>query len=193
MEMNNRLIIVFLIIIISSFLCSQNVQETPWSNCNFSPNARKKIEDWLNKSMNEAKKAVKDGRIYNNGHHKYTPCKIKEIEILYKNLIFEYDCTCGECGWGGPSHKSAKDRPFIRICQPLDMYLNQEKNLNQTSIKLCGCIQGLIVHELTHAAGDDTEEGAVDCSKILYPCATDPYGDEIPDHSNCTCCEEEGK
>ncbi len=192
--MKNRLIIAILTsILFSSLLYSQTAVEAPWSNCNFSPNARKKILDWLNDSLNEAKKAVKDGRIYGNGNHQFTPCKIKEIESLYKNLIFEYDCTCGDCGWGGPHHEIDKDRPFIRICQPLDMYLSQEVNLNETSKKLCGCIQGLIVHELTHAAGDRNEEGAVDCSKILYPCASDPYGDETTDHSNCTCCKEEGK
>jgi hypothetical protein len=193
MEMNNRLIIVFLIILISSFLHSQTAEKSPWSDCSNIPDDKiRAIEDWLNDSMNEAKKAVKDGRIYGNGNHKLPPCKIKEIESIYKNLVFEYDCDCGECALGGKNHH-LKRKPFIRICQPVDMYLNQEKNLNKTSMKLCGCIQGLIVHELTHAAGDDTEEGAVDCSKILYPCATDPYGDEIPDHSNCTCCEEEGK
>jgi hypothetical protein len=52
--MNNRLIIVFLIIIlISSFLYSQNVQEAPWSNCNFSKKTFDGISKWLNKSMNE--------------------------------------------------------------------------------------------------------------------------------------------
>jgi hypothetical protein len=152
-----------------------------------------KIIKWLNKKMNEAKKAIKDGRIYDNGNHKLPPCKIKEIESLYKNLIFEYDCECGDCGQGGTSHRIAKNRPFIRICQPLDLYLNQEKNLNKPSSKLCGCIQGLIVHELTHASGDDTEEGAVDCARILYPCENDPYGDATDDHRNCTCCKEEGK
>ncbi len=191
--MNNRLIIVFLIsILISSLLNAQTAEQAPWSNCDISKKNMDKILRWLNDSMNEAKKAVKDGRIYGNGNHKFKPCKIKEIESVYENLVFEYDCNCGNCAQGGKNHH-LKRKPFIRICQPLDMYLNQEKNLNQTSIKLCGCIQGLIVHELTHAAGDETEEGAVDCTKILYPCAHDPYGDETTDHSNCTCCEEEGK
>ena len=189
-KMNNRLIIVFLIsILISSLLHSQIAEQALWSNCDIPEKNMDKILKWLNKSMNEAKNAVKNGRWYNNENHKFKPCKIQEIENLYKNLIFEYDCTCGECGRGGPSHKYAKDRPFIRICQPLDMYSNKEVDLNKASKKLCGCIQGLIVHELIHAAGDDTEEGAVDCSKILYPCAIDPYGDETPDHSNCTCCK----
>jgi hypothetical protein len=192
--MNNRLIIIFFIIILFSiFLHAQTAEESLWSNCNFSPKTEKKIFDWLNKKMNEVKKAVKDGRIYDNGNHKLPPCKIKEIESLYKNLIFEYDCKCGVCARGGTSHKCAKDRPFIRICQPLSLILDEEKDLNKPSSKVCGCIQGLIVHELTHAAGDDTEEGAVDCSKILYPCAIDPYGDATDDHSNCTCCGQEGK
>jgi hypothetical protein len=190
MKMNNKSIVAFFsIIIISVFLYSQKAVESPFSRCDIPIKTRYKIERWLNKSMNEAKNAVKNGRWYNNENHKFKPCKIQEIENLYKNLIFEYDCTCGECGRGGPSHKYAKDRPFIRICQPLDMYSNKDVDLNKASKKLCGCIQGLIVHELIHAAGDDTEEGAVDCAKILYPCAIDPYGDETPDHSNCTCCK----
>lgn len=189
--MNNRLIIVFLIIILfSSFLHAQTAEEAPWSNCNFSQKTRKKILDWLNKTMNEVKNAVKNGRWYNNKNHKLPLCKIKEIESLYKNLIFEYDCACGVCGQGGTSHRIAKDRPFIRICQPLDMFLNKEENLNKPSSKLCGCIQGLFVHELTHASGDETEEGAVDCARILYPCENDPYGDATDDHRNCTCCEK---
>ena len=86
--MNNRLIIVFLIIILfSSFLHAQTAEESPWSNCDFSQKTRKKILDWLNKTMNEVKKAVKDGRIYDNGNHKLPTCKIEEIESLYKNLI----------------------------------------------------------------------------------------------------------
>jgi hypothetical protein len=187
---NSRLIIVFLIsILILRLLHAQSAEQAPWSNCNFSQNIGDKILEWLNDAMNEAKEAVKNGRIYDNGNHKLPPCKIKEIENLYKNIIFEYDCTCGECGRGWKHHKIAKDRPYIRICQPLDMYSNKEVDLNKASKKLCGCIQGLIVHELIHAAGDDTEEGAVDCAKILYPCAIDPYGDETPDHSNCTCCK----
>ncbi len=161
--MNNKSIVVFFsIIIISGFLYSQEAVESPSSRCDIPIKTRYKIERWLNDSMNEAKKAVKDGRIYDNGNHKLPPCKIKEIESLYKNLIFEYDCTCAVCGSGWKSHKYAKDRPFIRICQPIDMYFDREENLNKPSKKLCGCIQGLIVHELTHAAGDDTEKGAVD-------------------------------
>ena len=192
--MNNRVIIIFFIsILISGLLYSQTVEKAPWSNCSDIPdNNLENIERWLNKKMNEAKEAVKNGRWYDNGNHKLPPCKIKEIESLYKNLVFEYDCECGECALGGKNHH-LKRRPFIRICQPLDMYLNQEKNLNKPSSKLCGCIEGKIVHELTHAAGDDTEEGAVDCSKILYPCALDPFGDATNDHRNCTCCGQEGK
>ena len=186
--MNNRLIIIFLIsILISSLLNAQSAEKAPWSNCDIPEKNMNKILKWLNKSMNEAKKAVKDGRIYGNGNHKLPPCKIKEIENIYENLVFEYDCNCGECVRGGKNHH-LKHKPFIRICQPADLYLNREENLNKASNKLCGCIQLMIVHELIHDAGDDTEEGAVDCSKILYPCALDPYGDETPDHSNCKCC-----
>jgi hypothetical protein len=36
------------------------------------------------------------------------------------------------------------------------MYLNREENLDKPPKTLCGCIQGLIVHELVHAAGDPT-------------------------------------
>lgn len=189
--MNNKSIVVFFsIIIISGFLYSQEAVESPSSRCDIPIKARYKIERWLNKKMNEAKKAIKNGRWYNNENHKLPPCKIKEIESLYKNLIFEYDCKCGDCGQGGTSHRFAKDRPFIRICQPLGLLLDEEKDLNKPSSKLCGCIEGLIVHELTHASGDDTEEGAVDCSRILYPCAGDSYGDATDDHRNCTCCEK---
>jgi hypothetical protein len=192
--MNKRLIIVFLFIILfSSFLHAQTAEEAPWSNCNFSPKTGKKISDWLNKKMNEVKKAVKNGRWYNNENHKLPPCKIKEIENLYKNLIFEYDCMCGVCGRGGTSHRIAKARPFIRICQPLSLLLDEEKDLNKPSSKSCGCIEGTIVHELTHASGDDTEEGATDCARILYPCENDLYGVGTDDHRNCTCCGEEGK
>ena len=192
--MNNKAIVLFFsIIIISGFLYSQEAVESASSRCDIPIKARYKIERWLNKIMNEVKKAVKDGRMYDNRNHKLPPCKIIEIESLYKNLIFEYDCKCGVCGQGGTSHRFARDRPFIRICQPLSLILDEEKDLNKTSSKLCGCIQGLIVHELTHATVDHTEEGATDCARILYPCESDAWGVGTDDHRNCTCCEEEGK
>jgi len=188
--MNNKLILIFFSIIqFWSILNCQSVQQAPWSNCEFSSKNKVRIIKWLNRSFNEAKEAIKNGRIYNGKKHQLEPCKIKEIESIYNNLIFEYDCSCGFCGFGGTSHESAEKRPYVRICQPKDLYIKRVSDLNKKPDTLCGCIQGLIVHELVHAAGDPTEEGAVDCSKILYPCALDPYGDETEDHSNCNCCK----
>ena len=192
--MNNKLVLVFLgIIMVSSLLHSRGVQENPGSNCDFaSLKERKRVEDWLNKSLTEAKDAVENGRTHNDQHHQLPPCKIKEIEDLYKNLIFEYSCTC-MCGVGGPSHEIIKGTPFIRICDPIGMYRNRRNvDLDKPPTKVCGCIQGLIVHELVHASGDLTEEGAVDCARILYPCEDDPFGDATSDQRNCECCDKKG-
>lgn len=188
--MNHRIIFIFLfVVLLSGSLHSVTVTESPSSHCEMSMKRRTRIEKWLNKSFNEAKKAVRDGRNYNGSTHKLPPCKIKEIEKTYPNLIFEYDCSCPDCGQGGPSHHIAKGRPVVRICDPNDMLLNNRRmDLNKPPARMCGCIQGLIVHELTHASGDSTEEGAVDCSRILYPCADDALGDATSDHSNCQCC-----
>jgi len=192
--MKNRFVFLFLFIIFFNILYSQTAQEASWSKCDYSFNVRDRIEDWLNKSFNEAKKAIKKGREYNGKHHKLPTCKIQEIESIYKNLIFEYDCSaCGGCGKGGTSHHIAKGRPFVRICNPFAMYWdNRNIDLNKPPNKVCGCIQGLIVHELVHASGDHSEEGAVDCSRILYPCADDAWRDATPDHSNCNCCDQKG-
>ncbi len=171
---------------------SQTVEDAPWSNCDIP--ARDKIEKWLNNSLNEAKNAINEGREHNGAKHKLEQCKINEINSFFDKLKFQYDCKCGECGNGGPSHPNAPGIPFITICQPLDMYLKRyEDDLDTPPETICGCIQGLILHELVHAAGDPTEEGAVDCSKILYPCALDSEADETPDHKNCKCCEKTGK
>jgi hypothetical protein len=50
-----------------------------------------------------------------------------------------------------------------------------------------------MVHEIIHATTGGDEAEAVDCSKILYPSALDPYGDETPDHRNCSCDNEDDK
>lgn len=181
------------IVLISSTVYSQTVVDAPWSNCDI-PSINK-IEKWLNNSMKEVKKTINEGRDYNGKNHKLEECKINELNNLFNRLKFQYDCSCGECANGSPSPPYAVGIPTITICQPLDMYLNSSKNDLDTSppTTMCGCIQGLILHELVHAAGDPTEEGAVDCSKILYPCASDPGNDESSDHKNCKCCEKKGK
>lgn len=190
--MISRLINIFLfIVILSSFAYSQTAEDAPWSNCDLP--ARNKIVEWLNNSLNEVKKAINEGREHNGAKHKLEQCKINEINSFFDKLKFQYDCKCGECGNGGPSHPNAPGIPFITICQPLDMYLKRyEDDLDTPPETICGCIQGLILHELVHAAGDPTEEGAVDCSKILYPCALDGESNETPDHNNCKCCGKKG-
>jgi hypothetical protein len=193
-KMNHKSISTFLFFFfILAFFYSNAVEQTSWDNCDWSFKTRKRIEKWLNESLNETKEAINNGREYNGKVHKLEQCKINEINSLFNRLKFEYDCACGDCGTGGPSHPYAVGIPAITVCQPLAMYLDRNKDdLDEPQKSLCGCIQGLILHELVHAAGDSTEEGAVDCAKILYPCANDPGNDQSSDHRNCKCCEKKG-
>ncbi len=189
--MNNRYIFVFFFLIfIFPFMHSRAVEEAQWSNCDYTKEQKEIIEKWLNSSLKKAKKAIEKGTEYDGKVHKLEQCKIAEIKNIYNKFKFEYDCTCGVCAMGGSSHERIPGIPVIRICDPIATWLeNIENDLTQPPKTPCGCTLGLIVHELVHAAGDPTEEGAVDCSKILYPCAPDAYKDETPNHENCECCE----
>jgi len=194
--MNSRFIFVVLFLSSICFLHAQNIVEAPWSECSYDTQTRRTTMKMLNNTKNRVKKSIRKGRESDGKNYKLPDCKIKEIEDLYEKLIFEFDCgaACPGCGVGSATHSIKKGLPYIRICDPI-VTLEQnlsvtDKNTKPPKGATCGCIEGLITHELIHAAGDLTEEGAVDCSKMLYPCASDPYGDETPDHSNCDCCDQ---
>jgi len=192
--MNNRSIaLFFFLIFILPFMHSRAAEEARWSNCDFQKDLRQNIERWLNRSLKEAKKAIEDGTEYDGKVHKLEQCKIDEIKNIYNKIKVEYDCSCGECGRGGPSHEIAPHYAVIRICDPIASWLDYiDNDLTQPQKTMCGCPHGLIVHELVHAAGDPTEAGAVDCARILYPCANDATGEATPDHTNCKCCKKKG-
>ncbi len=134
--------------------------------------------------------------IYKN--KRFPECMKKDMEEVLPTLVVEYSCgsegCAGACGFGG-YHDSRKEyvgnkwkdvkvpnRHHVTLCEPNFLLTNDGK--------ACGgkdCLEGLIAHELTHAAGYGLEGTAVDCSRIVFPCADDPEGDGTKDQSQCNC------
>lgn len=83
------------------------------------------------------------------------------------------------CGRGDIDHPFIFGAALVLICEPLNIMRQQPHP--------CGCLEGLMVHEIIHATTGGDEAEAVDCSKILYPCALDPHDYETSDHRNCNC------
>lgn len=185
--MKCKICLIFIILLLfSSSVYSQIASQYPGGPCPYDEKTHTRVQEWLSKSYKNAVQAILNGR----DGKRLPQCKIDEIKPNLSRIILEYACEgCDGCGKGLSEHTMVRGTASVIICEPKSQMLQQPADLNNppTSKEPCGCIEGLMVHEIVHATTGGSEAEAVDCSKILYKCAPDAFGLETKNHVNCCC------